>query len=149
VGVFVDEDRNRMIDIIQECGLRRVQLHGSESPDYAAALPVPVIRAIRIRKPLIRLELHGYPAEAFLLDPRDPRSTRGGGETFDWSFAYRIGFRHRIFIAGGLTPENVGRAVKAARPFGVDVSSGVERSPGAKDEGKMKKFIREANLCTD
>ena len=147
VGVFVDEDLEDAIRIIRACGLQMVQLHGRESPAYARRIPVPVIRSIRVENGRALAPPAHYPARAYLLDPRDPYAPGGGGAVDDWKTAVRSAPRGDLLIAGGLRPDNVRRAIIAARPFGVDVSSGVESAPGIKDPHKLKHFIREVKSC--
>lgn len=149
VGVFVDAPRDEIIETIGEARLDMVQFHGDESPDDCATLPVRVIKRLPIT-PLtthdeLVAEMETFAVAAFLLDPG-----AGDGVTFDWNLARGLG--ERVVIAGGLTPENVGAAVRIVRPRAVDVSSGVEASPGQKDVAKMQAFIsavRQADADAD
>jgi len=145
VGVFVNETEEKIMEIARKVKLDRLQLHGDESAEMVARLgrSFPVIKAIRVRKSLRAAELRLFPsASALLLDGFD-RGQRGGtGKTFDWKIARRVKTGARIFLAGGLTPENVGEAIEAARPYAVDVCSGVEARPGKKDPARMKKLLQ-------
>ena len=113
----------------------------------AARLPgCTVVKSVRVRDARDIASLAGYDCEFFLLDAYAPgEGPRGGrGRTFDWSLAADAAREHRIILAGGLNPENVAGAVRAARPFMVDVSSGVESAPGVKDAEKLRAFVENA-----
>lgn len=144
VGVFVDETPAAIRQIADAVGLDAVQLHGQETPRQAAetARFRPVIKAFRVR-PGFRLEhLKRYPSSsAFLLDGFRPGFHGGTGRRFDWSVARKAAGYGRILLAGGLQAENVGEAIARARPFALDVCSGVEARPGKKDPGKVKKLM--------
>jgi phosphoribosylanthranilate isomerase len=144
VGVFADSPPAEVNETAAYCGLAAVQLHGSESAAAAAAIRYPVIRRIEVvgrdTAEDIQGRADGFPARAYLLDPG-----RGGGRTFDWRIARP--FRGVLILAGGLTPENVAAAIRTARPYAVDVCSGLETSPGRKDRARMKEFIKEARSC--
>ncbi|MDE3110197.1 MAG: phosphoribosylanthranilate isomerase [Acidobacteriota bacterium] len=145
VGVFVNEPEEKVLAIARRVGLKYLQLHGDESPAEVARLAraVPVIKAIRVKKPFRATQIVRYRrASALLLDGFDRRLRGGTGKTFDWKIARRISSRARIFIAGGLAPDNVAEAVRIARPYAVDVSSGVESRPGKKDPARLKAFAR-------
>lgn len=115
-----------------------IQLHGNEPPGFAAALPSPVLRRIAVRASDAAADLaarmRDWPAAMHLLDPG-----AGSGRTFAWSIAR--GLEGPVFLAGGLTPDNVGVAIRHAQPYGVDVSSGVEASPGRKDPKRVAAFV--------
>ena len=140
VGVFVDEDLTRVREIADAGRLDAVQLHGSETPEYAAALPLPVIKAIRVRNAASIDGMGAYRVAAFLLDSFEPELAGGTGKPFTWALAAGLGAPAPLILAGGLTPENVGEAIQTVRPYGVDVSSGVE-TDGRKDPGKIRAFI--------
>lgn len=145
VGVFVNEPEDQVLAIARRVGLKYLQLHGDESPAEVARLAreVPVIKALRMKKPFRTAQVARYVrASALLLDGYDRRRRGGTGKTFDWKIARRLSSRSRIFIAGGLAPENVAEAVRIARPYAVDVSSGVETRPGKKDPARLKAFAR-------
>jgi phosphoribosylanthranilate isomerase len=144
IGVFRDEPRARIASVVRQAGLAGVQLHGRESARTIAALArrFPVWKAVRVRGAFRTASLEKYrAAEAILLDAFRPGVPGGTGRTFDWTVAARARQHARIILAGGLTPENVGDAVRTARPFAVDVASGVELRAGKKDARKMRRFI--------
>jgi len=141
VGVFVDQPLDEVAAITTACRLQAVQLHGNEPPAYCRRLSVPVIKAIRVRGPESLAALEGYPAQAFLLDAFVEGQPGGTGATFPWALAREATRHGRIILSGGLRPETVAEAVRTIRPFGVDVSSGVERRPGLKDHEKVREFI--------
>jgi len=141
VGVFVDQPLEEVLAIVSTCRLGAVQLHGEEPAAYSRHLPVRVIKAFRMREAESLDGLAGYPAQAFLLDSFVEGQPGGTGVAFPWALA-RSAKRHgRIILSGGLRPETVVEAVRTVRPYGVDVSSGVERRPGQKDPEKVREFI--------
>jgi phosphoribosylanthranilate isomerase len=145
VGVFVNETEEAVLEIARKGGLDYVQLHGEESPRTVTNLAkrVRVIKAIRVRKPFRVAELSRYKsASAFLLDAFDRHARGGTGKMFDWAVARRANRGRRIFLAGGLTPENAAEASQSVKPFALDVCSGVEASPGKKDAARLKAFMR-------
>jgi phosphoribosylanthranilate isomerase len=145
VGVFVNESAERMQAIIAHCGLDLVQLHGREGPDVCEALAPRAVKAARVRRreDIEALSAYNGVARAFLLDAWSPDTHGGTGQTFDWSLIAEAGgaLSEPIILAGGLNPENVAQAVQQVRPWGVDVSSGVEISPGRKDMDKVRRFV--------
>ncbi|OGQ50802.1 MAG: N-(5'-phosphoribosyl)anthranilate isomerase [Deltaproteobacteria bacterium RIFCSPLOWO2_02_FULL_53_8] len=145
VGVFVNEDAGRIRQIASEAGLSCVQLHGDETPAQCAcvahAAPYRVIKAFRVQDGFDIISLDAYDVQACLLDAYKPGLPGGTGEVFDWAKAVEAAKSNRIILSGGLTPDNVGRAVEMVRPYAVDVSSGVEASPGIKDGLKVRRFI--------
>jgi phosphoribosylanthranilate isomerase len=147
VGVFVNESEQTMLAIARAVGLDALQLHGDETPAMVARLKrsFPVIKAIRVKQSLAVGQLQAYKAAtALLLDGFDARRRGGTGKTFDWEVARRAKKYGRVFLAGGLTPENVGEAIRAAQPYAVDVCSGVEARPGKKDPARVKQLMRAA-----
>jgi phosphoribosylanthranilate isomerase len=144
VGVFVNESEPAQVALMAEQSrVAAVQLHGEESPDYCAALTGRlVIKALRVGDSFTPEQAVRYRTHAILLDAYSPSAHGGTGRSFDWSLARRtrelVG---RLFLAGGLTPENVGAALAAVRPFAVDVCSGVEAAPGQKDVAKLRAFV--------
>ncbi len=141
VGVFVNEPRGTIVRTIREAGIRAVQLHGDESPEEAAGFGVRVMKGYRVTPGFDTAQLSAYHVYAHLLDAY-VRGRRGGtGQTFDWQVAFRARTFGKIVLSGGLQAENVADAIRAARPDAVDVSSGVERTPGVKDHEKMKAFV--------
>jgi phosphoribosylanthranilate isomerase len=129
---------------VSACGLTAVQFSGSESPEECDAAPVPVIKAVRIGMDfgLEGVEPFRDHAAAFLLDTYVADKAGGTSQTFDWRSLGTVPGWAPFFVAGGLTPDNVGECIAALRPYAVDVSSGVESSPGVKDHTKL------AELCT-
>ena len=134
VGVFVNALKAEVLRAIGECGLNLLQFHGDEPPDYCSQFGLMSMKAFRMRDAGTLKELTKYQTNAWLLDAYSPEAVGGTGEKFNWDLAVEAQkFGKPIFLAGGLTPENVAEAVRKVRPFGVDVSSGVEISPGKKE----------------
>jgi phosphoribosylanthranilate isomerase len=145
VGVFRDESPKRVVDIVDFAGLKSAQLHGKETPDQARWIRkrVPlVIQAFAAGDRMVSRALE-YGVDAVLLDNPTP----GSGQVFDWKMAGEAPDGVRVIIAGGLTPDNVGAAVAAVRPWGVDVVTGVEREPGHKDPVKLRAFVAAARAA--
>jgi len=118
--------------------LGAVQLHGDETPQFASQLSAPIMKALPLST-IGEPDLAAWPDETMvLLDVHDPVKRGGTGRTIDWAAAAGISARRRIVLAGGLTPDNVADAVARVRPFGIDVSSGVEVSPGIKDHRRVR-----------
>jgi phosphoribosylanthranilate isomerase len=147
VGIFVNEPQEQISQIARAVGLKYVQLHGDETPAFVSrlrhALPrLKILKAVRVRRGFDARQLRPFRGvEAILLDGFDARRRGGTGRTFNWALARRRSAQ-RIFLAGGLTPENVVEAIRLARPYAVDVCSGVESSPGNKDGAKMRGLMR-------
>ncbi|HVI93953.1 MAG TPA: phosphoribosylanthranilate isomerase [Anaeromyxobacter sp.] len=147
VGVFVDAPREEILRAVAASGIQVAQLHGDEPPELCASLPLPVVKALRIANAHALAALAAYEVSGFLLDA--PSAGYGGsGKTFDWSLATEAAAVVPVMLAGGLTPENVAEAIRAVRPWGVDVASGVERAPGVKDLAKLRRFIETAKKET-
>jgi phosphoribosylanthranilate isomerase len=145
VGVFVDRTLEEMEQIAAVSGISLAQLHGSEAPEACGRLRLPFVKAIRIQGEDDLSVIGRYKeARAFLLDSYSPGVLGGTGKTFPWAIAARAAREARIVLSGGLTPDNVAKAILQVRPYGVDVSSGVEASPGRKDQRKVKEFIQQA-----
>ena len=141
-GVFVNADEDLVTRAIGECGLSLLQFHGDEPPDFCAQFGLMSMKAFRIRDAESLKELPRFQTDAYLLDAFSPEARGGTGEKFNWDLAIEAQkFGKPVFLAGGLTPENVADAVRKVRPFGVDVASGVESSPGKKDHAKIRAFI--------
>ncbi len=147
VGVFVNEDPEKVLSTAAACGLDILQLHGSESVDYCSSFDRRVIKAVRLqsRDELKNLSKYVNVVDALLLDTYVPNKLGGTGITFDWKLAVEARRYGRIVLAGGLNPENVAAAISMVKPYAVDASSGLERSPGVKDHEKMARFVKEAN----
>jgi phosphoribosylanthranilate isomerase len=145
VGVFVNEDPENIRRTVDSCGLTAVQLHGDESPEVLKRLSgVKVIKAFRLMHPEDFRAVSGFEADAFLLDAKVQGVYGGTGKSFDWRMLKGKRFSKPLIISGGLSPGNVRHAVCMLSPYGVDVSSGVERSPGKKSLGLVKEFIQNA-----
>ena len=145
VGVFVNPDEALVTRAIGECGLSLLQFHGDEPSDFCTKFGLMSLKAIRVRAAESIAQLADYHTDAFLLDAHSRNGLGGTGETFNWDLALEAQkFGKPIFLAGGLTPENVADAVRQVKPFGVDVSSGVESAPGKKDAAKVRAFITAA-----
>jgi len=146
VGVFADEELGVVNDMAAFLNLDAVQLHGGETPSYCAGVKAPVIKAVRVGSDEDLEGVERYDVPALLLDSRVEGVLGGSGETFPWHLASELCEVKRVFVAGGVTPDNVAGAVRALSPFGVDTASGVEIEPGIKDKGLMERFIRAA-MC--
>jgi phosphoribosylanthranilate isomerase len=147
VGVFVNEPAPEDVArMAEESGVSAAQLHGDESAEFCDSLPsLRVIKALRVGEDFDPADATRYAAEAILLDAFSAKARGGTGETFDWSVARRTReLVPRLYLAGGLTPENVADAVEAVRPFAVDVCSGVENAPGRKDAARLRAFVAAA-----
>lgn len=142
VGVFVNESADRVNKIADYCGLDLVQLHGEESPAFCRKIHRRVIKAFRVKDLQSIKELEKYPVSGFLLDTFSDNLHGGTGKTFDWNLALPAKKFGPVILAGGLTPRNIGQAVRQVRPYGVDVCSGVEESPGIKDLEKVRAFLK-------
>ena len=145
VGVFVNETEEKMLEIAREVELDRLQLHGEERPSLVLRLArtLPVIKAVRAGKSFRPAQLSRYKrASAILLDGFDSGRRGGTGRKFDWRLARRAKSYGRIFLAGGLTPQNVRDAIRIAQPYAIDVCSGIEKAPGKKDPARMRDLIR-------
>jgi phosphoribosylanthranilate isomerase len=150
VGVFVNPAEDEVVEAIAACGLNILQFHGEEPPDFCTQFRVMSIKAFRIRDASSLGALPDYPTDAWMLDACSPAARGGTGATFDWDLAVEAKKLGRpIFLAGGLTPENVADAVRRVQPYGVDVSSGVESAPGRKDAAKVRAFIAAAKTASD
>jgi phosphoribosylanthranilate isomerase len=146
VGIFVNRLPAEVIVVRNSLELDAVQLHGDEPPETVAqiAAAVPVIKAFRVAPDFRLASLEEFAeAFAFLLDAAQDGQYGGTGRTTDWDVARRAAQSHRIILAGGLKVENVAAAVRMVGPYGIDVASGVESSPGKKDHGLLREFIQE------
>ncbi len=143
VGVFADEtDGARVAAVAREAGVAALQIHGPRFPALSSGLEgFWIIRAVAVRDSFKPEELKSLNASTFLLDSFDATLRGGTGKSFDWKLARDAARFGRIILAGGLTPENVTEAVREARPFAVDVASGVESAPGKKDPSKLRAFF--------
>jgi phosphoribosylanthranilate isomerase len=146
VGVFVDEDPEKVASIAEFCRLDVLQLHGSESVAYCRRFERRVIKAVRVGSgaDLDDISQYSNAVDALLLDTYVANQHGGTGKTFDWNLAVEAKQYGRIVLAGGLNPDNVEEAVRMVRPYAVDASSGLEQKPGIKDHGKLAQFIERA-----
>jgi len=145
VGVFVNEDRKKVEEIAESCGLTTLQFHGEESPSYCEEFKQKVVKAFRIKDKSVLKKIPQYQdkIDAYLLDTYSPFAYGGTGKTFDWRIAKEIKeFGLPIILSGGLNPENIREAISEVEPYGIDVSSGVEERPGKKNLEKLINFVR-------
>lgn len=148
VGVFVDAPAAFVQEAIDRTGINTLQFHGHETPAFAAQFGLKTLRAFRLRDRSTLDDLLAHRASAWLLDSYVPGVPGGSGQTFNWDLALaakQLG--GCIILAGGLTPENVASAVRYVQPYGLDVSSGVEATPGRKDASKVAEFIARARAA--
>jgi phosphoribosylanthranilate isomerase len=158
VGVFWDHPPGHVKAIAEACGLRALQFHGDERPEDLDGYPVPVIKTVKLPpsgeplegrtqdrvEPELRIAEYMRRCAAVLLDSEARWSDGDARQPIEWQLARRFSTLGRIVLSGGLTPANVGRAVATARPYAVDVNSGVEAAPGRKDPDKVWRFVVEA-----
>lgn len=144
IGVFVNADLKFVRDIVNHVNLSAVQLLGNDGPDDLVDFDTSVIKVFRVGKQYDVEVMKNYIVDAFLLDAMSEGAHGGTGKTFDWNIAIKAKEYGRIILSGGLTPDNVEDAVRFVRPYGVDVSSGVEAMPGKKDRVKVRDFITRA-----
>ncbi|MBI2829398.1 MAG: phosphoribosylanthranilate isomerase [Acidobacteria bacterium] len=148
VGVFVNESVDGIRAVVAKTGIGVIQLHGDETPAYADKLGWPVLRAITVEQ-AEQAAVAWPPETIFLMDSVDPARRGGTGSTLDWRQAASAARGRRVVLAGGLTPDNVAEAIGTVRPFGVDVSSGVEDAPGVKNPDKVARFLTRARSAFD
>ncbi len=146
VGVFVNAPQTFVEETIVLCELDMAQLHGDEPPEFVNRFGGRAFKACNPRslaeaETVAQQYLEDDPAAMILLDAYHPQLRGGTGHIADWPLAAQLARKHRLLLAGGLTPDNVGQAVQIVKPWGVDVSSGVEASKGKKDHEKVKAFI--------
>jgi phosphoribosylanthranilate isomerase len=143
VGVFVNPVETLVTRAIAGGGLNLLQFHGDETSDFCTQFGVMSMKALRVRDAESLKQLENFHTDAFLLDAHSQSGLGGTGEQFNWELASEAMKSGKpIFLAGGLTPDNVADAVRKVRPFAVDVSSGVESAPGKKDPAKMRAFVQ-------
>ena len=144
VGVFVNEKTPQRVEqVADEAGVCALQLHGDESPDYCRALKRQhVIKVLRVTRDFVPERALDYKVESIMLDAFDKDLRGGTGQTIDWSIARRTReLVPKLFLAGGLSPENVAAAIAAVEPYAVDTCSAVETTPGKKDAQRMREFV--------
>jgi phosphoribosylanthranilate isomerase len=139
VGVFVNAPLEEIVATVAHTGIRFVQLHGDEPESYASTLKMPLLRAAGVD-----VAIGAWPTATLLLDAVSAAARGGTGRRVDWQQAADIARRRKTVLAGGLTPDNVAEAIATVRPYGVDVSSGVEAAPGRKDRDKVTRFLENA-----
>jgi len=144
VGVFVNEDPEEVLRVAKYCGINVLQFHGRESPEYCQKFFHPIFKAIHIKDLESLKDMEKYCDVSILLDTYSPVQAGGTGNPFPWEIALKAKEERDFILSGGLSPSNVGEAIKKVRPMGVDVCSGVEVTPGKKDPSKMKEFINES-----
>ena len=145
VGVFVDESPAKIRDIARTCRLTAVQLHGNESPQGLAGFsPFKVIKAFRVSTKEDLRNLRNFIVDAYLFDAKVSGQYGGTGKSFDWNLLASANIPRPVILSGGLDSRNVRQAIRTVQPYGVDVSSGVEKSPGKKDPAKVREFILNA-----
>ena len=144
VGLVVNECKANIHTILDAVPVSCLQFHGEESNDFCVQFNQPFVKALRVKPGMdVDAEMAQYPdAVGILLDAYHPDKAGGTGESFNWA-QVPIGSAKPLVLAGGLTPENVAQAIAATRPFAVDVSSGIEASPGKKDNARMKAFMKQ------
>ena len=143
VGLFVNSPVARIREIMTLTRLNLVQLHGDESAQDCIIAPFRVMKALRVRDAASLQGAEDYPVAALLLDAWSDDAYGGTGHSFDWELVRQLGSRQPLVLAGGLNPANVATAIQTVRPYAVDVSSGVEESPGRKDVQKINEFIQQ------
>lgn len=150
VGVFVKESPSEITRLTRFCGFDMVQWHGSAAPWWAKDFFRPVLGVVRMRKATSAHPARRWPVAAVLLDSYNKKQKGGTGMVFPWKWAWTVTKEnlYPVFLAGGLNPENVMHAVRRVRPFGVDVASGVEESPGIKSAARMRWFVQRARKAS-
>ena len=148
VGVFVNENLNKIMETIEYCGIDNIQLHGDESPEICESLMPRSIKALRIKDDcnIIEYEPYKEKVRAFLLDTYSKKAAGGTGKTFNWDIAVKMkALDVPIILAGGIKPSNIKEAIKKVNPYGLDIGSSVEEKPGKKDHLKMKELFKRIN----
>ena len=143
VGLFVNAGVDVIEQTVQLTGINVIQLHGDESPEECHFSATPVIKAVRVKDADSLAGIERYRVSALLLDAWNDQQYGGTGESFDWQLARNLTGELPLILAGGLNPDNVAEAIRVVNPYAVDVSSGVEVSPGEKDHHKIHKFIQQ------
>ncbi len=148
IGVFVNLDEQAIKRIAKICGLKVLQFHGSESPEFCAKFKgYKIIKSFRIKNKIDLKNILKYNIFAFLFDTYMPLKPGGTGKTFNWKLVRHVdGLKRPVFLSGGLNKNNVRQAIEIAKPDWVDASSCLEKSPGKKDHKKIKEFIKAAKI---
>jgi phosphoribosylanthranilate isomerase len=148
VGVFVNQPADHVNGVATLAGLGAVQLHGDEDAGFAASIRRPVIKALASDRQ--DAEVDAWPARyTLLLDAHDPEQRGGTGRTIDWSRAAAVAASRRVLLSGGITPQNAAQAITVVKPFGVDVSSGVEDAPGIKNHERLRALFQALHAIND
>ena len=147
VGVFWDQPPAHILAVARECGLVAAQLHGQEPPEVVASLGLPVLKTLKVASAADLDLLDRYKPAAFLLDSPARWSEGEARAPIPWTLAREAARRARVILSAGLTPETVAEAIRVARPYGVDVNSGVEAELGRKDADKVRRFVRAARAA--
>ena len=142
VGVFVNEKKENVIDVLNRCPIDILQFHGDETPEYCSQFNKKIIKAFRVNRDFSFDVFYKFPASAFLLDSHVSGEYGGTGVVFDWDLAVKAKKYGKIILSGGLNPENLSSAVAKVNPYGVDISSGVEIKPGKKDIIKVEEIVK-------
>ena len=142
VGVFVNADVETINQTADAAGLDLVQLHGDESPELCRLIKLPVVKALRVGNSIPHEDYENYPVHSFLLDTYKRGMFGGTGDPFDWRIVTRMETETPIILSGGLNADNLLEGIDTARPDALDINSGVERSPGIKDESELRKVFR-------
>ncbi len=144
VGVFMNQEAAAVNEIARACGLTTIQLHGDEPPDYCAAMCRPVVKVFRVGADVLPdLAPYRQRVRGILLDTYRRGQAGGTGAPFDWGLVSRLALPAPLILAGGLGPDNVAAAMRQARPYALDVNSGVESAPGRKDLDKIRRLLAE------
>lgn len=143
VGLFVNSSTDKVRQTMALTRLQVVQLHGDEAPEDCRLDPYPVIKALPVKNEESLKGAENYPVSALLLDAWSGKQYGGSGRSFDWQLAKKLVGKMPLILAGGLNAGNVAAAIRQIRPYAVDVSSGVESSPGRKDCEKISEFIEQ------
>ncbi len=149
VGVFVNAAPEEVQRVAEYCRLNALQFHGKESPEYFRKFLYPIFKAIPIKDLESLKDMETYHDVSIILDTYSPSKAGGTGNTFPWEIALEARKKGNFVLSGGLTPSNVGEAIRRVRPWGVDVCSGVETAPGKKDHLKISDFIKEVRRADE
>lgn len=147
VGVFWDHAPGHVKAVAEQCGLGALQFHGEEPPEDLQDYRLPVIKTLKVAVAADLARMAGYRVAAFLLDSPSRWSEGEARSPIPWDVAADAARRHPVLLSAGLRPDNVAEAVRRVRPYGVDVNSGVEASPGRKDEARVRRFVTEARAA--
>lgn len=147
VGVFWDHAPGHVKAVAEQCGLGALQFHGEEPPEDLQDYRLPVIKTLKVAVAADLARMADYRVAAFLLDSPSRWSEGEARPPIPWDVAADAARRHPVLLSAGLTPDNVAEAVRRVRPYGVDVNSGVEASPGRKDEARVRRFVTGARAA--